>query len=162
MTQGANRSSGAKACEECAHHGRHVKATTAYICAFDHSKVHVCASCYDKNTKLQAKLIATGPYTHQTETGIGHKGGASEDMAKLLCGSRAAEARKALISILKTPMTAEDASRKAGLDPDYGSPRLSELLKNGLVATHDRKGVSDRGNPCGRYIITDLAKGLAA
>lgn len=124
----------------------------------------ICRDCIDaiKQAQSRAQVFERGPYTHQTETGIGHKGGASEDMAKLLSGSRAAEARKALISILKTPMTAEDASRKAGLDPDFISPRISELIKNGLVATYDRKGRSDRGNPCGRYIITDLAKGLAA
>ena len=124
----------------------------------------ICRDCIDtiKQAQSKAQVFERGPYTSQTETGIGHKGGASEDMAKLLCGSKAAEARKALISILKTPMTAEDASRKAGLDPDFISPRISELIKNGLVTTHDRKGRSDRGNPCGRYIITDLAKGLAA
>jgi predicted ArsR family transcriptional regulator len=103
-----------------------------------------------------------GPYTRQTDSGIGHKGGASEDMANLLCGSKAAVARKIMLqTVLNEPLTAEEASRKAGLDPDYGSPRLSELIKKGLVAAHDRKGRSDRGNPCGRYIATDAGRAAA-
>ena len=150
-----------KSCESCELKGWHAKATKSYISLFSSEKTHVCDPCYDEAMAITDRF-KTGPYTNQTDSGIGHKGGASEDMAKLLCGSRAAEARKALIGILKTPMTAEEASRKAGLDPDYGSPRISELLKNGLVATHDRNGRSDRGNPCGRYIITEIAKGLAA
>ena len=84
-------------------------------------------------------------------------------MANLLSGSKAADARKVMLqTVLNEPMTAEEASRKAGFDPDYGSPRLSELIKKGLVATHDRKGRSDRGNPCGRYIATEAGKAVAA
>ncbi|MEO0449073.1 MAG: hypothetical protein AAFZ74_02000 [Pseudomonadota bacterium] len=86
----------------------------------------------------------------------------SREMAELLSGSKAADARKVLLGILTEPLTAEQASRKAGFDPDYGSPRISELIAKGLVTKHDRKGRSDRGNPCGRYIITDIGKGLAA
>lgn len=124
----------------------------------------ICRDCIDtiKEAQSRAQVFERGPYTSQTVTGIGHKGGAGEDMAKFLSGSKAAEARGKLIEILTEPLTPEQASRKAGLDPDYGSPRISELIKKGLVVTLDRKGRSDRGNPCGRYIITDLAKGLAA
>lgn len=149
-------------CENCEAMGRpHTKAVKAYVSVFSGEKTFVCGACY---TDAQAvkNAIKTGPYTNQTESGIGHKGGMSAEMAELLSGSKAADARKMLLGILTEPLTAEQASRKAGLDPDYGSPRISELINKGLVAKHDGKGRSDRGNPCGRYIITELAKGIAA
>jgi hypothetical protein len=142
--------------------GFRVKATRSYISPFSQEKTHLCERHYrDAVHVMQA--FDKGPYTRQTESGIGHKGGASEDMANLLSGSKAADARKVMLqTVLNEPMTAEEASRKAGFDPDYGSPRLSELIKKGLVATHDRKGRSDRGNPCGRYIATEAGKAVAA
>ena len=91
--------------------------------------------------------------------GIGFKGEVSySDLAASLTGTRIAEAKAALLTLLATsgPLAAEPASRAAGLDPDYGSPRLSTLLTDGLVEVADRKGVSDRGNPCGRYRISEL------
>ena len=91
--------------------------------------------------------------------GIGTKGEVSySDLAASLTGTRIAEAKAALLTLLATsgPLAAEPASRAAGLDPDYGSPRLSTLLTDGLVEVADRKGVSDRGNPCGRYRISEL------
>lgn len=153
--------SGAHTCQNCEMHGRHAKAVKEYISIFTGEKTRVCAYCYADAIAIK-DAIKSGPYTNQTETGIGHKGGMSREMAELLSGSKAADARKALLGILTEPLTAEEASRKAGLDPDYGSPRISELIGKGLVAKHDGKGRSDRGNPCGRYIITDIAKGLAA
>ncbi len=142
--------------------GFRVKATRSYISPFSQEKTHLCERHYrDAVHVMQA--FDKGPYTRQTESGIGHKGGASEDMANLLSGSKAADARKVMLqTVLNEPLTAEEASRKAGFDPDYGSPRLSELIKKGLVATHDRKGRSDRGNPCGRYIATEAGKAVAA
>lgn len=148
-------------CESCELRGWKAKATKAYVSGFSGDKTHVCDSCFSEAMAVKDAL-ESGPYTNQTETGIGHKGGMSEEMANLLSGSKAADARKALIGILTEPLTAEQASRKAGLDPDYGSPRISELINKGLVVKHDGKGRSDRGNPCGRYIITELAKGIAA
>ncbi len=148
-------------CENCEAMGRHTKAVKTYISVFSGEKTHVCGACYTDAMAVK-DAIKTGPYTNQTDNGIGHKGGMSREMAELLSGSKAADARASLIKILIEPLTAEQASRKAGLDPDYGSPRISELINKGLVAKHDGKGRSDRGNPCGRYIITDLAKGLAA
>ncbi len=109
----------------------------------------ICGECVER---IKRNMLARGPYKTQTASGIGHKGGAGQDMANFLSGSKAADARGALLKILNTPMTAEQASRAAGLDPDYASPRISELVKEGFVQTHDRKGVSDRGNPCGRYV----------
>lgn len=149
-------------CLECEMRGFRVKATRSYISPFSQEKTHLCERHYrDAVHVMQA--FDKGPYTRQTESGIGHKGGASEDMANLLSGSKAADARKVMLqTVLNEPMTAEEASRKAGFDPDYGSPRLSELIKKGLVATHDRKGRSDRGNPCGRYIATEAGKAVAA
>ena len=143
--------------------GFRVKATRSYISPFSGEPTYACDRCYSDAMDQSNRVLQKGPYTQQTETGIGHKGGASEDMAKLLSGSKAADARKVLLKIIcNEPMTAEDASRKAGLDPDYGSPRISELIKKGLVTTHDRKGRSDRGNPCGRYIATDQGREVAA
>lgn len=151
-----------KSCENCEAMGRpHTKAVKAYVSVFSGEKTYVCGSCYTDAMAIKYAL-RVGPYTNQTESGIGHKGGMSADMAELLSGSKAADARKVLLGILSKPLTAEQASRQAGFDPDYGSPRISELIAKGLVTRHDRKGRSDRGNPCGRYIITDLAKGLAA
>lgn len=149
-------------CLECEMRGFRVKATRSYISPFSQEKTHLCERHYrDAVHVMQA--FDKGPYTRQTESGIGHKGGASEDMANLLSGSKAADARKVMLqTVLNEPMTAEEASRKAGFDPDYGSPRLSELIKKGLVRTHDRKGRSDRGNPCGRYIATDQGREVAA
>lgn len=148
-------------CLECEMRGFRVKATRSYISPFSQEKTHLCERHYrDAVHVMQA--FDKGPYTRQTESGIGHKGGASEDMANLLSGSKAADARKVMLqTVLNEPMTAEEASRKAGFDPDYGSPRLSELIKKGLVATHDRKGRSDRGNPCGRYIATEAGRAAA-
>ena len=155
-------SQGAHYCIECEMRGFRVKATRSYISPFSGEKTHLCERHY-RDALYVMEAFDKGPYTQQTETGIGHKGGASEDMAKLLSGSKAADARKVLLKIIcNEPMTAEDASRKAGLDPDYGSPRISELIKKGLVTTHDRKGRSDRGNPCGRYIATDQGREVAA
>lgn len=154
-------SQGAHTCENCEMKGRHAKAVKEYISIFTGEKTRVCAYCYADAIAIK-DAIKVGPYTNQTDTGIGHKGGAGEDMAKFLSGSKAAEARAKLISILTEPLTPEQASRKAGLDPDYGSPRISELITGGLVMKHDGKGRSDRGNPCGRYIITELAKEIAA
>ena len=149
-------------CLECEMRGFRVKATRSYISPFSQEKTHLCERHYrDAVHVMQA--FDKGPYTRQTESGIGHKGGASEDMANLLSGSKAADARKVMLqTVLNEPLTAEEASRKAGFDPDYGSPRLSELIKKGLVATHDRKGRSDRGNPFGRYIATEAGKAVAA
>lgn len=151
-------------CQNCDLHGRrNVKATKAYRSLFGGEPTYACDRCYSDAMDQSNRVLQTGPYTSQTETGIGHKGGASEDMANLLSGSKAADARKVMLqTVLNEPMTAEEASRKAGFDPDYGSPRLSELIKKGLVATHDRKGRSDRGNPCGRYIATEAGKAVAA
>ena len=155
----------AQECENCAMQGRYSRGVKEYISVITGERTRVCSVCYVEQQKISSAIkdaIKVGPYTNQTDTGIGHKGGAGEDMAKFLSGSKAAEARAKLITILTEPLTPEQASRKAGLDPDYGSPRISELIKKGLVATFDRKGRSDRGNPCGRYIITELAKGHAA
>ena len=152
---------GAKTCEACELMGHHSKAVKEYISIITGERTSVCGHCYRREMDTM-EALKTGPYTNQTDTGIGHKGGAGEDMAKFLSGSKAAEARKVLLGVLTEPLTPEQASRKAGLDPDYGSPRISELIKKGLVVTVDRKGRSERGNICGRYIITDLAKGLAA
>ncbi|MEL6859284.1 MAG: hypothetical protein AAFO74_12930 [Pseudomonadota bacterium] len=153
--------SGAQYCIECEMRGYRVKAVRSYISPFSGEETHLCERHY-RDALHVMEAFEKGPYTKQTETGIGHKGGASANMAELLCGSKAADARKVLLGILKEPLTAEQASRKAGFDPDYGSPRISELIAKGLVTKHDRKGRSDRGNPCGRYIITDIGKGLAA
>ena len=154
--------SGPNWCCECEMRGHRVKATRAYVSPFSQERTHLCERHYwDALHTMEA--FDKGPYTQQTETGIGHKGGASEDMANLLSGSKAADARKVMLkTVLNEPMTAEEASRKAGFDPDYGSPRLSELVRKGLVTTHDRKGRSDRGNPCGRYIATDYGREVAA
>ena len=149
-------------CLECEMRGFRVKATRSYISPFSQELTHLCERHY-RDAKHVMEAFDKGPYTRQTDSGIGHKGGASEDMANLLSGSKAADARKVMLqTVLNEPMTAEEASRKAGFDPDYGSPRLSELIKKGLVATHDRKGRSDRGNPCGRYIATEAGKAVAA
>ena len=148
-------------CENCEAMGRYSKAVKSYISVFSGEKTQVCGVCYTDAMAIK-DAITVGPYTNQTDSGIGHKGGMSREMAELLSGSKAADARKALLGVLIDPLTAEQASRKAGLDPDYGSPRISELINRGLVAKHDGKGRSDRGNPCGRYIITEAAKGLAA
>lgn len=151
-------------CQNCDLHGRrNVKATKVYRSLFGGEPTYACDRCYSDAMDQSNRVLQKGPYTRQTESGIGHKGGASEDMANLLSGSKAADARKVMLrTILNEPMTAEEASRKAGFDPDYGSPRLSELIKKGLVRTHDRKGRSDRGNPCGRYIATDQGREVAA
>ncbi len=154
MKQGAT-------CENCELMGRRTRAVKAYISVFSGEKTLVCGACYTDSMAVK-EAIKSGPYTNQTESGIGHKGGMSQEMAELLSGSKAADARKVLLGILTEPLTAEQASRKAGFDPDYGSPRISELIAKGLVTKHDRKGRSDRGNPCGRYISTELGKGLAA
>ena len=101
--------------------------------------------------------LARDPYNGPD--GIGFKGDVDlGDLAASLTGTRIAEAKAALLTLLATsgPLAAEPASRAAGLDPDYGSPRLSTLLTDGLVEVADRKGVSDRGNPCGRYRISEL------
>jgi hypothetical protein len=141
--------------------GFRVKATRSYISPFSQEKTHLCERHFRDAVHVM-EAFDKGPYTRQTDSGIGHKGGASEDMANLLSGSKAADARKIMLqTVLNEPLTAEEASRKAGLDPDYGSPRLSELIKKGLVATHDRKGRSDRGNPCGRYIATEAGRAAA-
>lgn len=151
-----------RSCQNCELMGRpNVKAVRVYTSVFSGEETVVCGACYTDAMAVK-DAIKSGPYTNQTETGIGHKGGMSREMAELLSGSKAADARKVLLGILIEPLTAEDASRKAGFDPDYGSPRISELIAKGLVTKHDRKGRSDRGNPCGRYIITDIGKGLAA
>ena len=149
-------------CLECEMRGFRVKATRSYISPFSQELTHLCERHY-RDARHVLEAFGKGPYTRQTDSGIGHKGGASEDMANLLSGSKAADARKVMLqTVLNEPMTAEEASRKAGFDPDYGSPRLSELIKKGLVTTHDRKGRSDRGNPCGRYIATDQGREVAA
>jgi hypothetical protein len=141
--------------------GFRVRATRSYISPFSQELTHLCERHF-RDALHVMEALDKGPYTRQTDSGIGHKGGASEDMANLLSGSKAADARKVMLqTVLNEPLTAEEASRKAGLDPDYGSPRLSELIKKGLVATHDRKGRSDRGNPCGRYIATDAGRAAA-
>ena len=148
-------------CLECEMRGFRVKATRSYISPFSQEETHLCERHF-RDAMHVLEAFDKGPYTRQTETGIGHKGGASEDMANLLSGSKAADARKVMLkTVLTEPMTAEEASRKAGFDPDYGSPRLSELIKKGLVTTHDRKGRSDRGNPCGRYIATEAGRAAA-
>lgn len=95
--------------------------------------------------------------------GIGYKGDVDlNQLASTLCGSRIADAKRKLLAYLKDsgPMAAEPASRACGLDPDYGSPRLSTLITDGLVQVVDRKGVSDRGNACGRYALTALGRSV--
>lgn len=152
-------------CENCALQGRYTRGVKEYVSVITGERTRVCSVCYVEQQKIAnavTNAVKAGPYTNQTESGIGHKGGMSAEMAELLSGSKAAEARAQLIQVLTEPMTAEQASRKAKLDPDYGSPRISELINKGLVVKHDGKGRSDRGNPCGRYIITELAKELAA
>lgn len=150
-------------CQNCDLHGRrNVKATKAYRSLFGGEPTYACDRCYSDAMDQSNRVLQKGPYTQQTESGIGHKGGMSQEMAELLSGSKAADARKVLLGILTEPLTAEEASRKAGFDPDYGSPRISELIAKGLVTKHDRRGRSDRGNPCGRYISTEIGKRLAA
>lgn len=137
--------------------GHRVKATRSYVSPFSKEVTHLCERHYRDAVHVM-EAFEKGPYTAQTESGIGHKGGAGADMAKFLSGTRAAEARAVLLQNLLTPLASEPASRAAGLDPDYGSPRISELKAEGMVREFDRKGVSDRGNRCGRYVITELGK----
>lgn len=154
-------SGGKQLCQSCELKGWSAKATKSYVSLFSSEKTHVCDPCFSEAMSIKDQF-QTGPYVNQTDTGIGHKGGVSEDMAKLLCGTKAGEARKVLLGALTEPLTPEQVSRKVGLDPDYASPRISELVSKGLVALHDRKGISARGNPCGRYITTETGRGLAA
>jgi hypothetical protein len=105
--------------------------------------------------------LARDPYNGPD--GIGFKGDVNlDELASSLTGSRIAEAKYALLVTLSQsgPLAAEPASRAAGLDPDYGSPRLSTLLTDGLLEVADRKGVSDRGNACGRYRISPLGRAV--
>jgi predicted transcriptional regulator len=112
-------------------------------------------------TRLPCCRLDRDPY--DGPDGIGTKGEVSySDLAASLTGSRIAEAKRALLETLSQsgPLAAEPASRAAGLDPDYGSPRLSTLLTDGLLEVADRKGVSDRGNTCGRYCVTTLGRAV--
>jgi len=97
--------------------------------------------------------------------GIGYKGDVDlTTLAASLSGARIAEAKAALLMVLASegPLTAEQASRRADLDPDYGSPRISTLITDGMVEKFDGKGTSERGNPCGRYVISELGRSVWA
>lgn len=53
-----------------------------------------------------------------------------------------------------------DIAKSLGVSQAYVS--LVSRGERGPVTTHDRKGRSDRGNPCGRYIATDQGREVAA
>lgn len=163
-------------CEDCAHEGRHVRATCVATFWTWRNTGEARPVC-DRHATLNADLwremekgrvgcLKSHNYYREPYNGpdgIGFKGDPSL-IAKSLTGSRIAEAKKALLKLLAEsgPMAAEPASRACNLDPDFGSPRLSTMKVDGLLYVADRDGVSDRNQPCGRYALTDLGRAVLA
>lgn len=117
-----------------------------------------CPRCYERLQPGKSHRAKGGPYKHALPGSKG--GGASLDMAELIAGN-AGKARIRVVRLLAShgPKGAEDLAKLSGMDPDYISPRLSELTTQyGLTRKGPRTAMTRRGNPAHVYELTNAGR----
>lgn len=163
---------GALICENCEMKGRHAKAVKEYISIFTGEKTRVCAYCYADAIAIK-DAIRVGPYTNQTESGIGpcadrirdkaarsyRKVGSSSDAGAAAALSSPQTCAAILGQLLIEPLTPDEVSRITGKVLNTVRARITNMKDFGYVRdTGKTRLATDAGKAATIWTITDAGR----